>query len=88
MPDNPSAADTLAWAYYKKGAYSLAVDLLQEALKKAPNRGLYHYHLGLAYQGAGDPVRARTHLEKALQLEPQFAHAEETRKALKELEHG
>lgn len=88
MPDEPTAADTLAWAYYKKGAYNLAIDLLGEALRAAPNNPTYHYHIGLAYQGARDPVRARAHLEKALQLEPQFAHAEEIRKALKELEHG
>ena len=33
MPDSPSAADTLGWVYYQKGAYSLAVTLLEQALK-------------------------------------------------------
>lgn len=50
MPDPPNVADTLAWAYYHKGAYGLAVDLLQEALKKAPDNPTFHYHLGLTYQ--------------------------------------
>ena len=31
---NRPIADTLAWAYYKKGAYQAAIDLLEEANKK------------------------------------------------------
>src|SRR6202030_3912908 len=37
LPDNPSVADTLAWVYYKKGTYTLAIHLLEEAIKKAPD---------------------------------------------------
>src|SRR3954451_6644114 len=33
MPDSPSTADTLAWAYYFKGTYGFARDLLEDAVK-------------------------------------------------------
>ncbi len=36
MPNAPSTADTLAWAYYQKQSYFSARDLLEEALKTAP----------------------------------------------------
>jgi len=85
LPESPNIADTLAWIYYKRGLYGLAVDLLQEAVKKAPENPTYHYHLGLAYQKSNDKVRARTHLEKAIQIRPDYPKAGEIRKALTEL---
>jgi len=85
LPDNPSVADTLAWAYYKKGAYGLAIDLLEEASKKLPNDPSIHYHLGLAYQKTADKTKARAHLERALQLNPAFQHAGDVKSALAEL---
>ena len=85
MPDVPNAADTLAWAYYQKGAYKLAIDLLEDALKKAPQNPTYHYHLGLAYQKTNDRARAREHLEQALRINPNYARAEDIRKALAEM---
>ncbi|MBZ5647041.1 MAG: tetratricopeptide repeat protein [Acidobacteriia bacterium] len=88
MPDSPAAADTLGWAYYRKGAYSLAVDLLQEALKRSPNEPVFHYHLGLAYYAAHDPENARIHLRRALELNPKSAEAEEIKKVLKSLDHA
>lgn len=88
MPEEPTAADTLAWAYYKKGAYNLAIDLLTEALRASPNNPTYHYHIGMAYQGTHQRDQARDHLQKVLQLNPQDAHADEIQKALKTLERG
>lgn len=88
MPDLPNAADTLAWAYYHKGAYKLAVDLLEDAVKKAPQNPAYHYHLGLAYQKANNQAGARKHLEETLRLNPSFARAAEIRQALAELSKG
>ena len=88
MPEEPTAADTLGWAYYKKGAFTLAIDLLGEALRASPNNPTYHYHIGLAYQGANRREQAREHLQKVLQLNPQDAHADEIQKALKVLDRG
>ncbi|PYV12396.1 MAG: hypothetical protein DMG23_01225 [Acidobacteria bacterium] len=85
LPDLANTQDTLAWAYYQKHQYASAIRLLEEALKKTPQASAYHYHLGLAYQKAGDRVNARKHLDLVLQLNPSFAHAGEVRKALAEL---
>jgi tetratricopeptide (TPR) repeat protein len=56
--------------------------LLEEAAKIDPKNPTYQYHLGLAYQGANDRLHAREHLERALQIDPQFPKANEIRKAL------
>jgi tetratricopeptide (TPR) repeat protein len=85
MPNMPNAADTLAWAYYSKGAYKLAIDLLEDALKTTPQNATYHYHLGLAYQKSNDRVRAKEHLEQALRINPGYSRADDIKKALAEL---
>ncbi|MGH9602829.1 MAG: tetratricopeptide repeat protein, partial [Terriglobales bacterium] len=84
-PDSPTTADTLAWAYYHKGAYGLAVGLLKDAIKKSPENPTLHYHLGLAYQKSGERALARTHLQRVLQLNANYAHAGQVRRALQEL---
>lgn len=85
LPDSPMTADTLAWAYYQKGTYGLAVDLLEEAVKKVPQNPTYHYHLGLAYQKVNNRTHAKEHLGRALQINPKFPKAEEIRKVLASL---
>jgi tetratricopeptide (TPR) repeat protein len=88
LPDAVSVADTLAWAYCNKGSYRLAIDLLEDSVKKAPSNATYQYHLGMAYQGIKDRTRAKQHLDRALQLDPNFAKSNEVRKALAELAAG
>ena len=90
MPDSPDAADTLGWVYYKKGAYELAVSLLEQALKlqqrtNAPDNADVHYHLGLAYEKTEKPALARQHLERALQINPNYSAAAEIKKQLSSL---
>jgi Flp pilus assembly protein TadD len=85
LPDNPGVADTLAWAYYKKGMYNFAIDLLEEAIKKDPDDASFHYHLGLAYQKINEKAKAKAHLERALQLSPAFVHAADVKTVLAEL---
>jgi cellulose synthase operon protein C len=87
MPDSPNAADTLGWAYYKKGLYPTAIDLFKEAVKKNPNDPTFHYHLGLAYQAVDQPILAKEHLQQVLKLSPDYSDAEDVRKALSQL-HG
>lgn len=82
MPDRSNTADTLAWAYIHKGAYALAIDLLESAVKIDPTNSTYHYHLGLAYQKNHDDAQAKAHFVRALQLNPPQAQADEIRKAL------
>ena len=85
MPESSSVADTLAWAFYHKGVYATAIDLLKEALSKQPDNATYHYHIGLAYQKANDRAHAKEHLERVLKLSPNYARVEEIRNALAEL---
>src|SRR6266404_5007678 len=87
MPDSPQAADTLGWAYFQKGVYRSAIDMFQESLRLNDKAGAaddpsVHYHLGLAYQKANQPVLARQQLERVLKISPNNSEA---RKALSEL---
>jgi tetratricopeptide (TPR) repeat protein len=82
LPNLPNSADTLGWAYYHNGAYSVAVPLFEDAVKKVPENSTYHYHLGLTYQKLDDSARARTEFEKAISLDPKSTLANEARRAL------
>lgn len=77
MPDNPGVADTLAVAYFRKGDYTAAIDLLKEALNKAPNVSDFNYHIALVYQKTHDNARAAEYLQRTLKLDPNYARAHE-----------
>lgn len=70
LPSQPAVNDTLGWVQHKKGLSSIAIGPLEEAVAGEPRNALYHYHLGLAYAGAGDAARARAAFEEARQLQP------------------
>jgi tetratricopeptide (TPR) repeat protein len=70
MPHSPNTADTLAWAYYHKGIYGSASDLLEDAEKTSPNDPSIEYHLGMVYLKMGKKAEAVTHLKKAASLAP------------------
>jgi tetratricopeptide (TPR) repeat protein len=70
MPNSPNTADTLAWAYYYKGTYGFARDLLEDALKADPNSATAEYHLGMVYSKLRDKTNAAAHLKKAISLAP------------------
>jgi Tfp pilus assembly protein PilF len=61
--------------------------MFQESLRLSEKQGAaddatVHYHLGLAYQKANQPVLARQQLERVLKISPNNSEA---RKALSEL---
>ena len=85
MPESPEVLDTLGWIYYKKNLPKLAVAPLNRAVEKQPGNPLYHYHLGLALQQAGEGPRARLSLERALRIDAKFAGADEARSVLASL---
>lgn len=85
MSNSPNTADTLGWAYYQKGIYGSAIDLLREAVKSSPTDSLYHYHLGLAYQKTKEVNQAKLQLELALKTDAKEESAERVRRALAEL---
>jgi Flp pilus assembly protein TadD len=88
MPNSPNTADTLGWAYYHNGAYSVAQSLLEEAVKKASDNPAYRYHLGVTYQKLNDNARARAQFEKVISLKPGSAIADESRRALEQTSGG
>ncbi|MGI4756885.1 MAG: tetratricopeptide repeat protein, partial [Janthinobacterium lividum] len=67
MPNSPDTSDTLAWVYYKKGVYSSALDLLQGAVKTAPQNASIHYHMGLAYEKLNNKTAATASFKKAVE---------------------
>jgi Flp pilus assembly protein TadD len=85
MPNSPNTADTLAWAYYYKGTYSFARDLLEDALKTEPNSATMQYHLGMVYSKLRDKDDAAIHLRKAVSLAPDSPAAKDARAALQGL---
>jgi tetratricopeptide (TPR) repeat protein len=82
LPNFPNTADTLGWAYYHNGAYSLVAPLLQEAVKKVPDDQGYRYHLGLTYQKLHDSQAAKAEFERAILLDPNSPTASQARRAL------
>ena len=83
LPDRPEVNDTLGVIYIKKGQYQLAVDPLRQAVASEPNKAIYWLHLGQAYKGTTDIVKARESLEKALALDPKLTEAQKTLDELK-----
>lgn len=85
MPNSPSAADTLAWAYYYKGTYGFARDLLEEAIKTDSQNQAMEYHLGMVYNKLGDKNHAVIHLKKSVSLAPNTPTAKDAQAALQKL---
>jgi tetratricopeptide (TPR) repeat protein len=83
LPHSANTADTLAWAYYKKGIYGSGRDVLEDAAKTAPDDASIQYHLGMIYLKLGDKTSAIDHLKKAVSLAPSSSQtASDANKAL------
>ena len=85
MPNSTTTADTLAWAYYYKGTYGFARDLLEDAIKINPNSAAMQYHLGMVYSKLRDKNDAAIHLRKAMSLAPDSPTAKDAQAALQGL---
>jgi len=90
LPQSLEMSDTLGWVYYQKGAYQLAIDYLREALNlergsKASDMARVHYHLGMAYEKAGQTASARQQLQLMLKLDPTSSYADDAKKQLAQL---
>jgi tetratricopeptide (TPR) repeat protein len=69
----------------RQRVYEEASSAPETAAAALPNNASVYYHLGLTYKQMHDTLRAKQHLEKVLQLDPHFSHAEQVYKALQEL---
>lgn len=66
--DEPMLNDTYGWAAYHSGNITEAVRALEYATKKAPNQGLFFFHLALAYQANNQSQLAKKAKVKAITL--------------------
>jgi predicted Zn-dependent protease len=81
-PDQPELMDTLGWVYYKKNLPELAVPLFARCVEKEPSKGVFRYHLGLAYLKAGQTEKGRAALEQALKAGVDSTTAADARRLL------
>jgi tetratricopeptide (TPR) repeat protein len=85
LPGEPNVADTLGWVYYRKGMTSQAIRELESAVKANDRDPLARYHLGMAYNQAGELDKAKGALRDALAISGDFAGADEARRTLASL---
>lgn len=85
LPNSPSTADTLAWAYYHKATFAFARDLLEDAVRTEPNDASMQYHLGMVYSKLRNKNDAAIHLRKAISLAPDSPTARDAKAALQGL---
>lgn len=85
MPNSPNTADTLAWAYYSKGTFAFARDLLEGAIKSDPSSAAMEYHLGMVYAKMQKRRDAQLHLNRAIALGHGTQVASDAQKALQKL---
>jgi Flp pilus assembly protein TadD len=79
LPKSPEVNHTLAVIYYKKDFLPEAITSLKAAADLNPTNAVYHYHLGLTYEKAGDRSGAQQHLARARALKPDVDAASEAR---------
>jgi tetratricopeptide (TPR) repeat protein len=68
--DVPQFKDTLGWVAYRRGDYTTAVKLLEEAAAKLSKIPLVPYHLGMAYLAMDANQKALEQFKKARDLAP------------------
>jgi putative PEP-CTERM system TPR-repeat lipoprotein len=62
----PEPKDTLGWVLYKQQQYWQAAKAFEQAAAAAPDRAVYHYHLGLAHFRDGRRPDARRAFSRAI----------------------
>jgi tetratricopeptide (TPR) repeat protein len=69
---NFEAADTLAWVYHRVGRNAEAVEILAQAMQWNPADPEFHFHAANVYASLNETEKARTALQRALNLNAQF----------------
>ena len=88
LPDSPTTADTLGWAYYNLDLYKNAIALLQEAINQNPRNATYHYHLGMAYEKTNDIDMGKKELQLALKIDPKYVQTDQIKEILAQRPKG
>jgi tetratricopeptide (TPR) repeat protein len=74
-PQNPVFEDSLAWALYRKGLYSLAARYLEQAVGRKGADPVSQYHLAMVYAKTGNSQKAQAVLQAALERYPKLPEA-------------
>jgi tetratricopeptide (TPR) repeat protein len=82
LPDDWRVNDTMGWILYKKNLAASAVPYLEKANAGHPDDAMLQFHLGMAFMEAGEWTKARSSLQRAVSLKPDFEGAAEARRAL------
>jgi tetratricopeptide (TPR) repeat protein len=86
-PDVPAVENTLGWALYHKGLYSMALPHLERAADKEPN-ARRKCHVAMAYLKLGDQERGEQNLETAMKLDPALPEIRAAEQILEEMQRG
>ncbi|AGA91777.1 Tfp pilus assembly protein PilF [Thioflavicoccus mobilis 8321] len=80
--DQPAFLDTLGWVYYRKGEYTRAAELLEQAHSAGEPTPQRQFHLGMTYLALGRAEDAKALLSAAVEAGRPFAGLDEARAAL------
>ena len=83
-PDDPSALDTLGWAYLSSGKYTSAEQTLLDVIKRFPNYLPAHIHLAMTYLAQGNRPAAYDKLNYVQSADPNGANGETAKQLLKQ----
>ncbi len=81
-PDNPNIFDTLGWIHYRRGEVKQAIEWLGKAQAMNAGNSIVNFHLGMAYNQAGNPGKAKEYLQVALASKGGFPGKDEAEKAM------
>ena len=73
---------------YKTGDFQTAAEMLEKAVQAAPDAGIMHYHLGMAYAALGNEVLAKDNLKQAVEGAQDYRGLDEAKATLAKLEGG
>jgi len=82
--------DVLAWSLFKSDKVQEAAEAISHALEQGTKDPQLFFHAGMIYQKAGDSAKAKSYLQSALALNPQFHlfYADLARATLQGLSRG
>jgi tetratricopeptide (TPR) repeat protein len=72
---NPFAYNNLALIYIQDGRYREAIPLLEQATEQKRGVVFFHNNLGVAYEGAGDLLKAEESFQNAVSIAPDYQRA-------------
>ena len=69
------SADALAWALHRNSQHDAAATVMRAAMRLNTQDAMLHFHAGMIDAARGDTASAKSHLSRALALNPHFSPA-------------